>query len=344
MVARAKRDIFAEFYNALEEMGEYCAFEIGRYGAGMTAPEWTHFRHQEYDGSRAFAEVLRTRFALDTDVDIGTSSNPPSFWTLFVALIRLIFISMRRRGPMRWRRFDAAWRAGAATRARPAAVAWSLFSREETLRMRALAQAQGVTMQAWLLWALKQAIVPELVPGSGVVSWHVPISMHGAFPSEKDRGNGNFSLEVTFPLEAAPAEVHKAIRQELRLRRHWVVAKWAYSYAWLIAPWIFRRLVKLGATLPPWQGSFSNSGSVGPEDIELPAGMEEWFIGLNPVVKTSPVGACSSEWCGRLALSLQIHPALATDPQVARDWLASWSKFAGGGPPQLAASPETDVR
>ena len=328
-MARRRRDIFAEFYNALEEMGEYCAFHIGRYAAGMTAPEWIHFRHQEHDGPSAFAQILRNTSQLE--VDIQTSSNPPSTWVLFVAWLRLIIVGLRRRGPMRWRNLNRSWRLEAATPARPVAVAWSVFSREESLRIGALAQSRGVTLQAWLLWALKQAIVPELVPGTGAVAWHVPISMHGAFPSEQERGNSNFSLEVMFPPEAGPVDVHKAIRQELRLRRHWVAAKWTFSFAWLLTPWVLRKLVRLAASQPAWQGSFSNSGAVwDPEDVPPEMDTEEWFIGLNPVLKSSPLGACCSQWQGRMALSIQIHPSLATDPQVARDWIAAWAKFAAG--------------
>ncbi len=215
----------------------------------------------------------------------------------------------------------------AAKPSRPTAIAWSLFSLQETRRLGELARSHGVSSQAWLLWALKEAIVPELVPGTGFVNWRVPVNMHGAFPDEGSAGNSNFSLEVRLPPDAGPEEVHKAIRRELRLRRHWVIAKWTFSVARFITPWMFRRLVRAGATDIPWQGSFSNSGAVGADNAN---GIEEWFIGLNPVVRSSPLGACCAEWCGRLALSIQIHPSLATDPQVAREWMASWRKFAEG--------------
>jgi hypothetical protein len=340
-VPRRKRDIFAEFYDALEEMGEYCAFDIGRYCTGMPAPEWTHFRHQDYDGATALAHLLLARANNESDFknnlaalsDMASSPNPPSSRQLFVAWLRLIRDRLRQRVPMRWKRFDKSWRPVSASLSRPTAVAWSLFSKDETRRLGELARSHGVSLQSWLLWALKEAIVPELVPGTGVLTWHVPVSMHGAFPGEMR--NSNFSLEVRFPPEAPPKEVHKAIRKELRLRTHWIAAKLTLSFAWMIPRWIFRRLVRFAAMLPPWQGSFSNSGAfaLSPETADTPgtAEVEEWFIGLNPVIKSSPLGVCCSEWRGRLALSVQIHPALATDPHVARDWIASWRRFADGG-------------
>jgi hypothetical protein len=310
-------------------MGEYCGFHIGRFCAGMSAPEWTHFRHQDYDGSSAFAHLMRTR--TNTEIDIRTSPNPPSTWTLFVALLRLIFDAIRRRSPMRWRRLDRSWRPGKAPPSRPTAAAWSLFSKEETRRLAERARSHGVSLQAWLLWALKETILPELVPGSGVLAWYVPVSMHGAFSSTEQSGNSNFSLEVRFPPEAGPEDIHKAIRQELRMRRHWVIAKATFSLARPLPTWLFRTLARLAVRQTPWQGTFSNSGALAPpETADAEADIEEWFIGLAPVIKCSPLAVGCVEWKGRLALSVQVHPALATDPQFARDWMKSWRRFAMG--------------
>ena len=339
-VRRAKRDIIAEFYDVLEEMGEYCAFCIGRYRAEMAGPEWTRFRHQEYDGARAWAEVIRTKH--NVEVDIDTSPNPPSVWTLIVACVHLFIDAFRRRSQMRWRRADPAWRPTPATASPPAAMAWSLFTREETEELGRIAYSQRVSLQAWLLWSLKEAIASELVPGSGTLSWYLPVNLHGAFPSI-EKGNSNFSLEVRFPLEATPRDVQKAIRRELRLRRHWVIAKATYSLSWMLARWMLRPLVRLALRQPPWQGSFSSSGSVAPEDLGR-GDIDEWWIGLNPVVKTSPLGCSCVEWRGLLSLSMQIHPSLAVDPQVARDWIASWRKVAIGAGPALPSEERIDDR
>lgn len=329
IVAQRKRDIIGEFYDILEEMGEYCAFHIGRYTAGMSDPIWTRFRHQDFDGPTAFAHLLRA--TENVQVDIETSPNQPSGWALFVATLRLVLHGLRRRLPMRWRRLNESWRPVPGASTRPTAYAWSLFSKEETRRLGELARSRGVSLQAWLLWALKEAIVPELVPGSGFVSWHVPVNMHGAFPGEADSGNCNFSLEVTVPPETGPQDVHRAIRQELRLRRHWIVAKTTFWFGRRIGRGLFRKLVESAFwRQQPWQGSFSSSGAVAPEDDNQQNDVDEWFIGLNPVVRSSPLGACCAEWRGRMALSLQIHPSLATDAQVARDWMASWRKYAEG--------------
>jgi hypothetical protein len=328
---RRPRDVFAEFYDALEELGEHCAIQIGRYRQGMPAPEWSAFRHQEYDGLGAIAELLRTKE--NTEIAIPrTSAKPPSLFALLVAFVRLTLAGLRRAAPMRWRRLDGAWRPAAGSTARPSAVAWCLFSKEETIRLGEIARSHGVSLNAWLLWALKEAVLPELVPGSGVVAWRMPVNLRGAFPIERETANGNFSLEVTFPPDAHPGDVHRAIQQEMRGRRVWLVAAWMSSFAWMFTPWVFRKVVRRAAAQTPWQGSFTNLGQLAPTHSDESGGGPEWLIGLNPVVKAGPLGAACIGWRGRLSLTLQIHPALATDPQVARDWMSSWRSFAEGGP------------
>lgn len=189
-----------------------------------------------------------------------------------------------------------------------------------------MARSHRVSSQAWLLWSLKEAIASELVPGSGTLAWYIPVNMHGAFPGQQRR-NANFSLEVRFPLEATPDDVQKAIRRELRLRRHWVVAKATYALSWMARPWILRLAVRMVMRQPPWQGSFNTSLATSAESLGLEK-VDEWGIGLTPVVKTSPLGASGLEWQGLMSLSIQIHPSLSDDPQVARDWLAAWRRIA----------------
>jgi hypothetical protein len=327
-VARRKRDVIADFWDALDDMGEYCDFYMGSYSTGMAEPEWTRFRHREYDGTTAFAEFLRTKrnFAINYD-DFATSGTPPSKWALFVAWLRLYFLALRQRPPMRWRRLDASWRPVPTRRSPPPAFAWTLFSKEDTLRLERLAQSHDVSLQAWLLWALKETILPELVPGSGVVSWKVPLSMHGAFPSEGELGVSSFSLDVTFPPEAGPEQIHQAIRREMKLRRHWVVGVFTFKFAKWIPRWALRWFMRLAMWTRPWQGSFSASLAM---DADSTSDLEEWFIGRGHVLRATPLGICCAEWRGRLSLSIQIHPAVSTDPQVARDWVATWRRFAEG--------------
>jgi hypothetical protein len=340
-VRRVKRDIIAECYDALEEMGEYCDFYVGRYRAEMADPEWTRFRHQEYDGASAFAEVVRTKF--NVDVDIETSPNPPSAWTLIVAFLHLVIDAFRRLRPMRWRRADPAWRPTPGTASPPVAVAWSLFTRQETEEVVRMARSHRVTLQAWLLWSLKEAVASEFVPGTGTLFWYLPVNMHGAFPSVEG-GNSNFSLEVRFPVEATPDDVQKAIRREFRLRRHWVIAKATYSLSWMVMRWMLRPLVRFAWRQPPSQGSFSISGSTTFEDLEHRDDGDEWFIGLKPVIKTSPFGCSCVEWRGLLSLAMQIHPSLANDPQVARDWIGAWRKAALGDGLTLPSASRDDDR
>jgi len=69
----------------------------------------------------------------------------------------------------------------------------------------------------------------------------------------------------------------------------------------------------------------SNLGSLGPPATEAP---REWWLAFNPVMRSRPVGAACLTWGGRLALTLQVHPALSREPEQARAWWNEWTRIA----------------
>jgi hypothetical protein len=320
-----RRDLFSEFFDAIEAMGEYWGIHLGRYRKRDDSLEWFHFRHQEYDGLGALSHHLRTTEQVEIELP-QTSEQRPSTWTLLCAFVRLLVRALRPRKCMKWRALDSGWRPRSSAESRPTASAWSLFSQQETTELRALARARGVSLNAWLLWSLKEALLPQLVPGSGTLDWRIPVNMRGALPTDGETANHALALEVSLRPEASPGEVDAAIREEKSLHRIWFVAAFMYRFAWVLSRRTFRRLAIRALSTDAFTGGFSNMGVVAP--VGDAADVDEWWIPLNPVIKTSPIGVACFTWRGRLTLTLQLHPALATDPQVARNWLASWRGFA----------------
>jgi hypothetical protein len=321
----ARRDLFAEFFDAIEATGEYCGFFLGRLRPGMPEPEWFFFRHQEYDGLGALAHQLRTHDGIE--VRIPSGAEPPSRWALVVAACRLLADALRGRRSLIWRSMNPSWAPQEEASVRPTAVAWSLFTEEETARLREAARRRGISFNAWLLWSLKEAVLPAL-SGRGTLDWHLPVNMRGALPADRDTANQALSLEVSFAPEATPAAVDDAIRVERRRLRIWWIA---IVMAWL-GRWMsgkrFRKLIQQTVEQQAWTGSFSNLGNIVPT-AELADG-GEWWLALNPVVRTGPVGMACVTWRGRLGVTLQLHPVLASDPSVAHAWLAAWRRVAEG--------------
>jgi hypothetical protein len=330
-VERNRRDLAGEWFAALEELGESFLFRLGRFRAGMAEPEWFFLPHQDYDGIGGLAHVLRSE---GSDIDVPRmTEKPPSWWGLLLAFLRLFF--RRKARPMRWRGIDDGWKSTRPEDAAPTALAWTLFSKQDTLRLRDVARARGVSLNAWMLWALKEAVLPHLVPGSGDIEWVVPVNMRGVVQADRDTANQATAIEVTFAADADPHQVHASIRRELARGLHWLAARLMGMMARWLDPKAVRRAAQREAQVPK-QGSFSNMGLLGPSrSADGTEDRDEWWMAFNPVLKARPVGVACLTWRGRLAVTLQLHPALSRDLAEARAWLNAWRDRAL--PPEDAA-------
>lgn len=317
-----RRDLLGEWFAALEAHGENYTFRLGRYRLGMSQPDWFFLPHDRFDGLGGLAHVLRTRFNRDLELP-QSGERRPSGGERFKAALRLLF----RRFPrlMEWRDEDTAWRPGEARHSAPTALAWLLLSEEETRELRQQARQRRISFNAWLLWALAGATLAEL-RGQGSLEWIVPINMRGAVQLERDTANAAWTLDVAFAPGASPQNVHGALQREFERRSHW--GGWQLmNLLRYFTPRVLREVARREMAVRK-HGCFSNMGLVGPSALaERDA---EWWMAFNPVLRSRPVGAACLTWGGRLALTLQLHPALTRSPERAKDWLDAWAERALG--------------
>jgi hypothetical protein len=342
-VAAAPRDLIGEWFSALEAQGEHFNFRLGRYCTGMQDPEWYFLPHDRYDGLGGLAHVLRTERGTEIDLPRSAERSPSRFAKLLAALYCLV---RRRTRPMRFRDEDESFELRSATEARPSAYAWALFTRTETDDVRNAARRQGVSLNAWLLWALTRASLPYLVPNTGNIQWIVPINMRGLAKTPRDTDNAAWTLDVGFRPDASPEDVQAALGKQLRMNAHWGTWELFKLLHWF-EPDTLKALAHREMRVRK-HGSFSNLGRLTPRVPEGTHSLDEWWLAFNPVLKSRPVGAACLTWCDKLALTLQLHPALSRDPGVAHEWLEGWKAFIRGGQPnsvltKSTASTRTDV-
>lgn len=329
MASGTRRDIFAEWFAALEEVGESFVVQLGRCTATMTEPEWFFLPHQQFDGLGGLAHVLRTEKHVDVDLP-KTAEKRPSWPRLVLALLRSAF-RVRTRSARFRRPIDESWKGPADGQPmRPTAIAWTLFTRKETAELRQAARKRGVSLNVWLFWALKEALRPELVPGPGAMEWVFPISMRGAVPCEKDTDNQAFSIELGFKQDATPEKIENAIRLEMRRGTQWL-GPWLIGMMRLLSPSALKRSVQQASRFYK-MGSYTNLGARAPAQEErsgaAPAGEEEWWMVFGSILKTQPVGMACITWRGCMSVTLRIHPALSQDRRLAEGWLADWRRIA----------------
>jgi hypothetical protein len=317
-VPGAPRDLVGEWFSALEAEGESFTFRLGRYRREMPEPEWYFLPHERYDGLGGLAHVLRTQ--RQTQIDLPRSSErPPSRLSKFLAALSFLF--RRRSRPMRFCDADPSFEPRTAAEVAPSALAWTLFSGAETEHVREAARRRRVSLNAWLLWALSRSSVPWLVPNTGNFQWIVPVNMRGHTTTPRDTDNTAWTLDVAFESDAGPEQVQAAIGEQLQRKTHW--GSWElFKLLRFLSPEALKAIARREMQVPK-HGSFSNLGRLEPRSAS-PSSPEEWWMAFNPVLRSRPVGAACLTWCGRLALTLQLHPALSRDPRVAREWVDAW--------------------
>ena len=158
--------------------------------------------------------------------------------------------------------------------------------------------------------------------------------MRGAVPSKRDTENLASILDVSFPLPATPSAVDEALQTERRRLGHWG----AWQLLHLVGRLDKRRraaVIRREARISK-HGSFSNLGRLGPRG-PVDGTVPEWWMAFNPVIRSRPVGMACLTWCGRMAATLQLHPALSRSQQEAQRWLADWREAIL--PPSIARWP-----
>jgi len=295
-------------------MGESFLFRLGRYRPDMSQPDWFFLPHQHFDGLGGLAHLLRTTQRTELEIPALAPDDRPSTLAQWMAALRLLCQRLVR--PRPWRLAQT----GSKTSTEPA-FAWTLFSAADTLTLRAGARSRGVSLNAWLLWGLAESCLAHLAPGREGAAWIVPINMRGAVPGERDTANLASILDVSFSLPTRPQAVDAALRKERRKLAHF--GAWQLlQMVGRLPPWVRQAVVRHEANVPK-HGSFSNLGQLGPLHGTEPDAREWWMV-FNPVIRSRPVGMACLTWQGRMAVTLQLHPALNRSERETRDWLSTW--------------------
>ncbi|WP_313920651.1 hypothetical protein [Tahibacter sp.] len=314
-------DWVGQWYVLQEERGEFARIRFGCAEVGCE-PEWYTVPHKDADGIGAFADLLRRRG-----------------YGAFATLPQMRQSDDTTRFPLRplrppaqvaaWMDFDTDWSGGSPQDACPSSMHWVILSEGQTRRVEEAALGQGVSLNSLLLWALNRALGPWL-DRSGPALWSMPVNLRGAVAVMPDTANQFAAIDIDIACSgeapAAPKDVHARIRQLLAQGAHWQ----AWN-SWNVGERVgingMRMLLQKSLQSGRRKtGLFSNLGAW---DDGKTAPTVDWIF-LAPVTKEVPFAACVLNWRGRLTAAIQAHPALATDPQRAADWLDAWMKELRG--------------
>jgi hypothetical protein len=254
--------------------------------------EWHFVSHIDCDGIGGFARMLRGR-----GVETGKLPETKHPCRRVIAPLWNLWRDSRNQRECAVRR-DWLLPGGATE-----AVAWHLFSVEETREMVTRCREMGVTVNSFLLKHLDQAVRPGVCKPEARIRWLIPVNLRGDVRYEDDTANHVSGVEVTI----APDDNAEAIQAQIlrRLKR----SEHRANHLLLMAGGILSHAAKVrylgkGRAKPAGNiGSFSNLGV-----WNVNAASGDGWVFCPPVVTGQLVGAGCVTFQGRLGLAIQGHP------------------------------------
>jgi hypothetical protein len=307
------------WFESLEANGEFVGIRFGRVPPGGGQVEWMYLHHTEYDGIGGLAHLLRERGALIGDLPRITHPGGFSWWTF----IRFLPVSLARRQFLEWgdvRRGDQKVEEGQA----PPAAAFHVFDEEKTSRIRLASRLCDVTVNSFLMKYLDRAIRPSLKDPSSPIPWMIPVNLRGRVNRVSDTGNHSSYVGIRVLASEGVKEVQQHIYKALQKGQH--LAAWmGFSVSKGASAKTRERIIKESRATSQWSvGCFSNLGEWDAEKrITAPGCQGDWLF-APPVLRFQKIGAGCVTFQGRLTLTLQVHPELTVEPEVASEWLRSW--------------------
>ncbi len=314
------KDPVEPWFETLEDMGEFIGIRFGRLNPDGELLEWVFRPHKVYDGIGAFAEIFRERGVMLEQLPRITHPAPVSWLPLIRATPKFV----GPRTPLVWGAIEQGEPSRGPEVGPPKAVAWHLFTLEQTAAMRRACRTLGVTVNSFLMKHLDKAIRPSLSDPSEAIPWMIPVNLRGKVAQQRDTANHSSYVAIRVQPYDTPQDIHAGIHRRLRKGEHW--ANWkSYELTRSLPGSLKVALIERNRAMSQWNiGSFSNLGVWDSECAIQENYCTTPWVFAPPVLRCQLLGAGAVTFQNRLGLMLQAHPELSTSEDLAAFWVYRW--------------------
>ena len=306
----------AKWFSAAEATGDFMGIRYGRKSDASGKVEWSFVSHIECDGIGGFGRLLRQNGA--ELIELPETRHPNR------KIIKPLWNLMRQSAPSAERATREDWNLGETEEAiasESKAVAWHLFTEEETEQIRQKCRQMKVTVNSYLLKYLDQAVRVDIKNPDLAIAWMIPVNLRGDIRYADDTENHVSCVEpvisdVNSVEDIQRQIIHRLARGEHRAY-HLILKIGALLTQKAKMHYITKSRKKSGGNI----GAFSNLGVWDSEKtIES---NDAWFF-CPPVCKGQLLGAGCVTFKNRLSLTLQAHSDLSDQPERAKTWMKRW--------------------
>lgn len=307
-------NVAAQWFQASEASGDFMGIRYGRKRVDSDEIEWLFISHCDCDGIGGFAQLLRKSGAKLPPLPKTNYPNNKFIQPLW----------------KRWRKskyIDGIavredWMLSKQQGTGPScAVAWHLFTEEETAKIQYKCRQQKITVNSFLLKQLDQAVRPDIKNPRAKIPWMIPVNLRGDISYDDDTENHVSCIEPLVAANDLSEDIQRKIRNCLNFGEH----RANYLILCLgkfLSQEMKIRVIKKNRSKPKGNiGAFSNLGVWDSEkSIESDS---SWFF-CPPVCKGQLLGAGCVTFQNRLSLTIQAHSSLSDRPNIARTWIKRW--------------------
>ncbi len=315
MKTQSSESIAAQWFRASEATGDFMGIRYGHMpsasGEGSEEVEWSFVSHCMCDGIGGFARLLREHGA---ELNTLPSTRNPCRSTLgpLWKLWRKKELDQECADRRDWVVEDHA------EPSLPPPLAWHLFTREETKAIQQKCGEEKVSVNSFLLKHLDQAVRPDIQKPQAAITWMVPVNLRGDITHNDDCANHVSYIEPRIAADDSPSDIQNQIRQRLLRGEHRAVY-FLLGLGRFLSHKTKVKLIIKGRNNPAGNiGAFSN---LGVWDSEKTINTNNSWFFCPPVVKGQLLGAGCVTFQNRLSLTIQGHPALQDQPEIAKAWM-----------------------
>ncbi len=315
-----KKDYSAIKFLVSEALGEWmnCLYLKWNQNGEM---EYDFIHHTDSDGASGITKILESEGSTIPSVSLQKKISELNIIKKFFLLKK--FIKLTKPVSIIWKK----------KRRDITGVASSFytmrFTQEQTLQLDLRSKEQGVSTNSFLLWALDQAVSKNLLDKESQRKWVCPINMR----ISQNQRYGNHSASIIMnalnpSVDTTPHFFQEQIRHFLKAQLHWgsqLYSNMARFIGFKGTLYIAKKIKEIGT------GVFSNMRNFPLPDMDLSEKSQQMThrIFIAPSTQVLPVAAGALTWNEKLCLSLQIHPSLHQNEDVAQKIAQNWLEFLG---------------
>lgn len=286
---QTSKSVASRWFRASEAAGDFMGIRYGRLPGGVGEVEWSFVSHIDCDGIGGFARMLRER-----GVETGRLPVAKHPCRGVIAPLWNLWRDSRKVRECAMRDDWLVLRGGGD------AVAWHLFTLEETREMVARCRGMGVTVNSFLLKHLDEAVRPEIRRADARIRWLIPVNLRGDIQYNDDTANHVSGVEVSIAPDESAVVIQAQILRRLERGEH------RANHLLLLAGGILSHAAKvryLTVGRAKHAGNIGSFSNLGVWDVN--AATDDGWVFCPPVVTGQLLGAGCVTFQGRLGLAIQ---------------------------------------